>query len=149
MPKLTNRPPQYKKSGKYAVVYIDGKRIFLGPHGSQESKVAYARCLAERESPGFSPPKGEQGITVKEVAAAFLDHAKEHYDTTPTIFTGLLSSTSCLNCTATISPSMILSPVVSNWFGRRWSSHAGFAGTSSTGTPAALFLSLNGALKTI
>ena len=76
MPKLTSRPPQYKKSGKYAVIYIDGKRVFLGLHGSQESKVAYARALAERESPGFSPPRGDKTVTVKELAAAFLDHAK-------------------------------------------------------------------------
>jgi len=75
MPKLLNRPPQYKQSGKYAVVYIDGKRIFLGPYGSEESKAAYARELAERANPNFSPPRGED-ITVRELAAAFLDHAK-------------------------------------------------------------------------
>jgi len=76
MPKLLNRPPQYKKCGKYAVVYIDGKRIFLGLFGSEESKIAYARQLAERASPNFIPPKGEKDITVKELAATFLDHAQ-------------------------------------------------------------------------
>jgi integrase len=76
MPKLLTRPPQYKKCGKYAVVYVDGKRKFLGLFGSQESKVAYARVLAERESPTLSPPKGARNVTVKELAAAFLDHAK-------------------------------------------------------------------------
>ena len=76
MPKLTIRPPQYKQCGKYAVVYVDGKRIFLGLYGSQESKVAYARHLAERASPEFTPPKGEKDVTVKELAAAFLDQAK-------------------------------------------------------------------------
>ena len=40
MPKLSNRPPQYKQCGKYAVVYIDGKRVFLGLYGSQESNIA-------------------------------------------------------------------------------------------------------------
>jgi hypothetical protein len=76
MPKLLTRPPQYKKCGKYAVVYIDGKRIFLGLFGSQESKIAYARHLAERASPDLCPPKGGKDVTVKELAAAFLDHAK-------------------------------------------------------------------------
>jgi integrase len=76
MPKLNTRPPQYKKCGKYAVVYIDGKRIFLGLFGSQESKIAYARHLAERASPALCPPKGEKEVTVKELAAAFLDHAE-------------------------------------------------------------------------
>ena len=76
MPKLLNRPPLYKQSGKYAVVYIDGKRIFLGLYGSEESKVAYARALAERANPNFIPPKKEKDVTVKELAAAFLDHAE-------------------------------------------------------------------------
>ena len=76
MPKLVTRPPLYKKCGKYAVVYIDGKRVFLGLFGSQESKIAYARHLAERASPEFAPPKGEKNVTVKELAAAFLDHAE-------------------------------------------------------------------------
>jgi len=62
MPKLTSRPPQYKKCGKYAVVYIDGKRIFLGLFGSQESKIAYARAIAERESPTLAPPRGEKDV---------------------------------------------------------------------------------------
>ena len=76
MPKLLNRPPQYKQSGNYAVVYIDGKRNFLGLYGSEESKIAYARVLAERASPTLCPPKGEEDITVRELAAAFLDYAK-------------------------------------------------------------------------
>ena len=76
MPKLLNRPPQYKQCGKYAVVYIDGKRVFLGLYGSQESNIAYARALAERASPSLTPPRGEKDVTVKELAVAFLDHAK-------------------------------------------------------------------------
>jgi len=76
MPKLTSRPPQYKQCGKYAVVYIDGKRIFLGLYGSQESNIAYARTLAERASPNLAPPRGEKDVTVKELGAAFLDYAK-------------------------------------------------------------------------
>ena len=76
MPKLSNRPPQYKQCGKYAVVYIDGKRVFLGLYGSQESNIAYARALAERASPTLTPARGEKDVTVKELAAAFLDHAK-------------------------------------------------------------------------
>ena len=47
MPKLTSRPPQYKQCGKYAVVYIDGKKNNLGRWGSPEAKGAYARFEAE------------------------------------------------------------------------------------------------------
>ena len=77
MPKLLNRPPQYKQSGKYAVVYIDGKRIYLGLYGSSESKVAYSRLVAEiQANPVGFPPKEEKHVTVRELTAAFLDHAK-------------------------------------------------------------------------
>jgi len=77
MPKLTTRPPQYKKSGKYAVIYVNGKRIFLGLYGSPESQAAYSRFLAESQaSPTFYLSKGETSITVRELGAAFLDHAK-------------------------------------------------------------------------
>ena len=76
MPKLLTRPPEYKQCGKYAVVYINGKRVFLGLYGSAESHVAYSRHLAERASPTLTLPKGEKSITVKELSGAFLDYAE-------------------------------------------------------------------------
>jgi len=81
MPKLTSRPPLYKQSGKYAVIYVNGKRVFLGLYGSPESHVAYARFLAEwQANPTFYLAKEERNITVRELAAAFLDHAKATQD---------------------------------------------------------------------
>ena len=47
MPILKNRPPKYQRSGKYAVVYAHGKRIYLGDYGSPESHVAYSRFVPE------------------------------------------------------------------------------------------------------
>ena len=83
MPKLNNRPPKYSKMGKYAVVYYRKKMTYLGPYGSQESKVAYHRFLAEiQENPAFLPPSGEKNVTVRELTAAFLDHAKATTDRT-------------------------------------------------------------------
>jgi len=85
MPKLSNRPPQYKQCGKYAVVYIAGKRIWLGLYGSDESQQEYARIIAESKSnPTFSL-QGTKDITLYEVAIAYLDHAerrfgKSHYE---------------------------------------------------------------------
>jgi len=77
MPNLKNRPPKYQRSGKYAVVYHHGKRIYLGEYGSPESHTAYSRFVAERQSnPTFHLPRGETSISVKELAVAFLDHAK-------------------------------------------------------------------------
>ena len=76
----------------YDVVYIDRKPKYLGRHGSKESEVAYtqfcsewwarkARLTAEgRSSPiPLPPPKvdGVSDITVKELAAAFLEHAEK------------------------------------------------------------------------
>jgi hypothetical protein len=58
MPKLKNRPPQYKHMGKYAVIYVNGKRIYLGLHGSSESHAAYARFVAERRINGDHVHKG-------------------------------------------------------------------------------------------
>ena len=81
MPILKNRPPEYKKSGKYAVVYHNGKRIYLGLYGSPESHVAYSRFIAEsRANPIFYLTKEDTEIAVSELAAAFLDHTKATAD---------------------------------------------------------------------
>ena len=86
MPKLNNRPPKYSKMGKYAVVYARGKPNYLGLHGSPESKIAYARFIAELQAnPIASPSNGEKSITVSELTAAFLDHAQANTD--PTYYT--------------------------------------------------------------
>ena len=83
MPILKNRPPKYQRSGKYAVVYQHGKRIYLGDYGSQESQVAYSRFVAEiQASPVLILTRGETNITVKELATTFLDYAK--VNTSPT-----------------------------------------------------------------
>ena len=85
-----NRPPKYSKNGKYAVVYVDGKKSYLGLYGSQESKTAYARFLSDWQSkPVFTPCTGEPtsgvtalrmtSVTVAELIAAFLDHAKASF----------------------------------------------------------------------
>jgi len=47
MPKLQNRPPKCFRIGKYAVLYLNGKKHYLGLHGSPEAKIAYARFEAE------------------------------------------------------------------------------------------------------
>jgi len=84
MPKLNNRPPKYSKMGKYAVVYYGGKSYYLGRYGSDESKVAYSRLLAEiQASPtGVPLPKEEQHVTVRELAAAFLDYSQSSINPT-------------------------------------------------------------------
>ena len=68
----------------YAVVYHHGKTIYLGAYGSPESKIAYARFIAEQKqqpeialptiSKGESILREEPGATVNELGIAFLDH---------------------------------------------------------------------------
>ena len=86
MPKNIHKPPKYckLKAGKklYAVVYHHGKTIYLGSYGSPESKIAYARFIAElKQQPEITVPTiqqcetiGEPSATVKELGIAFLDH---------------------------------------------------------------------------
>ena len=74
MPKLHNRPPKYCKLNKYAVIYLCGKRLYLGLYGSPQSRKEYARIIAESQSdPAFLLPKGEKQVTLDEVAASYLD----------------------------------------------------------------------------
>ncbi len=83
MPKLNNRPPKYCKLGNYAVVYHHGRPRYLGPYGSPESRIAYSRFVAEiQASPVFSLPSGEKHVSIRELTAAFLDHAKANTDPT-------------------------------------------------------------------
>jgi integrase len=77
MPKLINRNPKLSKLKKYAVVYFHGKTHYLGLHGSPEALTAYNRFCAEVQSnPTFYLQNGESGVSVGELVAAFLDHAK-------------------------------------------------------------------------
>ena len=77
MPKLVNRPPKYSQCNGQATVSHNGKRVYLGRYGSPESHEAYSRFLADRRlNPELALPRGESNVSVKELAAAFLDHAK-------------------------------------------------------------------------
>jgi len=82
MPKLKNKPPKYAKLKQYAVVYFQGKTHYLGPYGSPESKAAYARFVAEsRVDPTILlPPKEGETVTIPDLVAAFLEHAKPTLD---------------------------------------------------------------------
>jgi len=74
------------KPSRRAFVKINGKRVYLGPHGSQESRDEYDRIVGEwiargRQSPqasgnGVSPTAP---ITVVEVAAAFWTASERFY----------------------------------------------------------------------
>ena len=82
MPKLTLRPPKYRKhkvSGQ-AVVTLNGRDFYLGPYGSKASRVEYDRLTAEWLRNGRCLPHCDRSdTTVVEVIAAYVKFAKTYY----------------------------------------------------------------------
>lgn len=82
MPRLTKTLPQYRKhkaSGK-AIVTLDGKDFYLGPHGTKASKAEYDRLVGEWQANGRRLPVEEGAkITVTELCAAYSRYAKGYY----------------------------------------------------------------------
>jgi len=81
MPKLRHRPPKYCKAkvGKkqYAAVYLHGKTIYLGAYGSSESKVAYAKLVADfKTDTSLYVPEDKECVTIKQLMFSFLDHVE-------------------------------------------------------------------------
>jgi hypothetical protein len=73
-------PPRYvkhKASGQ-AVVYQDGRTVYLGKYGSAASKETYKRLVAEWTLTG-GLQDSRQEITVAEIMAAYVAHAKRYY----------------------------------------------------------------------
>jgi integrase len=88
MPRLKHKLPSYcrhKASGQ-AVVTIDGRDVYLGPHGSAESKQKYeqqiARWLASRETPTLnasSETVPRDDLRISELLVAYFEHADAYY----------------------------------------------------------------------
>lgn len=81
MPTLTKSLPQYRKhkaSGQ-AIVTLNGKDFYLGPHGTKASKVEYDRLIGEWLENGRNLPASKREITVVELIARFWDFARKHY----------------------------------------------------------------------
>jgi len=91
--KTKSKPlPKYRRqtrpSGNHvAFVELGGRRMYLGPHDSPESREAFGRLLAEWESTGGNLSAAPEAITVAELVAQFWKHAETFYrrpDGTPT-----------------------------------------------------------------
>lgn len=86
MPRLTTRLPKlclHKGTGQ-AVVYIDGKARYLGPHGTPQSRARYREVVAAwiEQKPDAAPrPKPPGGPTVAELLTAYRRHAEDYYRT--------------------------------------------------------------------
>src|SRR5262245_48777416 len=77
---------QHKQSGQAIVTLTDGlgrrRDVLLGKYGSPESRVEYARIIAEWEANGRRLPARQPAspdITVNEVALAFWKFAESYY----------------------------------------------------------------------
>jgi hypothetical protein len=90
MPALLKSIPTYRKhraSGQ-AVVSLNGRDFYLGPHGTRASQLEYDRLIGEWLQQGRqihpTPDGGEP--TVVELMAAYLHYAQRYYrkDNRPT-----------------------------------------------------------------
>jgi integrase len=82
MPRLSNSLPKYRKhraSGQ-AVVMLNGRDFYLGPHNTKASKVEYDRRIGEWLANNRSSPTGEAAdITVAELLLRYWKFAKGYY----------------------------------------------------------------------
>jgi integrase len=75
----------YKRTGQ-AVVTLDGRDHYLGPHGSPESHEAYQRLIAEWLQRGrAAPPRACEAppLSVNELILAYWRHAEAYYRDSP------------------------------------------------------------------
>ena len=82
-PSRVSNPPKYsrqKRKGRpdRAYVRIDGKKVYLGEYGSEESHAKYAELIAGHHgAPAAPEPTGPP--TVSQLMAAYLVHVDEYY----------------------------------------------------------------------
>jgi integrase len=70
---------KHRASGQ-AVVTLNGRDHYLGPHGTRASKINYDRLIGEWLVSGRQPLLAESdGLTVVEAIARYWRHAKAHY----------------------------------------------------------------------
>jgi integrase len=84
MPRLVNKLPRYTRhKGGQARVRYNGKCIYLGKYGSQESHEKYAQFIATIPKPEEegAPPEAAAGaiLLVGEIILHYLAHAKRYY----------------------------------------------------------------------
>lgn len=83
MPRLTNSLPKYRKhraSGQ-AIVTLDGRDFYLGPHGTKVSRQEYDRLVGEWQANGRCLPvkQQKQAMTVTRLAVQYLKFAQTYY----------------------------------------------------------------------
>lgn len=82
-----SRIPSYRlhRPSGLAVVRLAGRDVYLGKHGTAESRAEYSRVLAEWLTAGGTAPRADAQeastgtITVNELALGYLDFAEGYY----------------------------------------------------------------------
>ena len=83
MPRLANRPPKMSlvKSTGDAVVYVNRKRLYLGPWGSDVARERYRQFLeAWIAADGRLPDESPTLVTISRLVVAYLKWAKPRLD---------------------------------------------------------------------
>ena len=62
-----------------AFVELNGRRFYLGPYGSIQSKQKYSTAIAEWESRGQHPNVDAEDLTIVELIDRFWSHVEERY----------------------------------------------------------------------
>ena len=82
MPRLSHRLPKYRKhraSGQ-AIVTLNGRDYYLGPHGTKASKATYDRLCGEYLASGGALMQDKRDeILLVELLDAFWAHAEKYY----------------------------------------------------------------------
>jgi len=82
MPLLTRSAPKYRrhKASGRAIVTLNGRDFYLGPHGTKASRREYDRRNAEwLANHRHLPITQSDGVTIVELAAAYLRYAKSYH----------------------------------------------------------------------
>jgi integrase len=86
MPRLKDRIPRYRlhRRSRQAVVTLSGRDHYLGPHGTEASRIEYDRLVAEwlahgRMLPEAAPADDALSVTINQVLLGFWKHAEVHY----------------------------------------------------------------------
>ena len=80
-PRLKNPLPRMYRDRGRAYVEIDGRRVRLGPRGSDEAEDEYRRLMAEWVANGRKlPAAAVEASSVTEVSGAYLKEARYRYD---------------------------------------------------------------------
>lgn len=78
--------PRYRlhKASGLARVIVNGKHVYLGPFGSEESHAAYAKLLADHLGDSSTPQASSSGdlfpdLSVNELLVLYLKYARDYY----------------------------------------------------------------------